>query len=62
MRLTYRPKVEAAKHGYTESQKNEIKEKVALAKHVQEHMLRNFIRYIQRTLIREDALNNKQIK
>eukprot|EP00972_Heterocapsa_arctica_P110627 16288604-Heterocapsa_arctica.AAC.1 len=40
----------AAKHGYTESQKNAIKEKVALAKHVHEHMLRNYIRYIQHTL------------
>eukprot|EP00972_Heterocapsa_arctica_P056392 8319987-Heterocapsa_arctica.AAC.1 len=37
----------AAKHGYTESQKNAIKEKVALAKHVQEHMLRNYTRYLQ---------------
>eukprot|EP00972_Heterocapsa_arctica_P044042 6502453-Heterocapsa_arctica.AAC.1 len=28
----------AAKHGYTESEKNQIKRKVELAKHVQEHM------------------------
>eukprot|EP00972_Heterocapsa_arctica_P067633 9985333-Heterocapsa_arctica.AAC.1 len=27
-----------------------------------EHMLRNYIRYIQHTLVREDALNNKNIK
>eukprot|EP00972_Heterocapsa_arctica_P067370 9942271-Heterocapsa_arctica.AAC.1 len=40
----------AAKHGYTESQKNAIQEKVALAKNVQEHMLRNCIIYIQHTL------------
>eukprot|EP00972_Heterocapsa_arctica_P010651 1563173-Heterocapsa_arctica.AAC.1 len=52
----------AAKHGYIESQKNAIKEKVALAKHVHEHMLRNYIRYIQHTLVRDDALKNKQIK
>eukprot|EP00972_Heterocapsa_arctica_P115684 16449172-Heterocapsa_arctica.AAC.2 len=49
----------AAKHGYTESQKNAIKEKVVLAKHVQEHMLRNNIIYIQHTLVREDALKRK---
>eukprot|EP00972_Heterocapsa_arctica_P002509 364167-Heterocapsa_arctica.AAC.1 len=52
----------AAKHGYTESQKKTIKEKVALAINVQEHMLRNYIRYIQHTLVREDALKNKKIK
>eukprot|EP00972_Heterocapsa_arctica_P108026 15909731-Heterocapsa_arctica.AAC.1 len=40
----------AAKHGYTESQKNAIKERVYLAKNVQEHMLINYIRYIQHTL------------
>eukprot|EP00972_Heterocapsa_arctica_P078948 11641023-Heterocapsa_arctica.AAC.1 len=55
-------KSEAAKHGYTENQKNNIKEQVALAKHVQEHMLRTYIRYIQHTLVREDALKNKKIK
>eukprot|EP00972_Heterocapsa_arctica_P082627 12174841-Heterocapsa_arctica.AAC.1 len=52
----------AAKHGYTESQKTAIKERVHLAKHVQEHMLRNYIRYIQHTLVREDAFNNNNIK
>eukprot|EP00972_Heterocapsa_arctica_P013916 2050874-Heterocapsa_arctica.AAC.1 len=52
----------AAKHGYTESQKNRINNKVALAKHVQEHMLRNYIKHIQHTLVREDALKNKKIK
>eukprot|EP00972_Heterocapsa_arctica_P079307 11690343-Heterocapsa_arctica.AAC.1 len=40
----------AAKHGYTESQKSEVKNRVYLAKNVQEHMLRNYIRYIQHTL------------
>eukprot|EP00972_Heterocapsa_arctica_P114576 16443085-Heterocapsa_arctica.AAC.1 len=33
----------AAKHGYTENQNNKIREKVALAKNVQEHMLRTYI-------------------
>eukprot|EP00972_Heterocapsa_arctica_P011871 1738899-Heterocapsa_arctica.AAC.1 len=40
----------AAKHGYTESQTNAIKQKVYLANNVQEHMLRNYIIYIQHTL------------
>eukprot|EP00972_Heterocapsa_arctica_P022749 3349054-Heterocapsa_arctica.AAC.1 len=40
----------AAKHGYTESQKTYIKHNVYLATNVQEHMLRNYIRYIQHTL------------
>eukprot|EP00972_Heterocapsa_arctica_P069359 10248536-Heterocapsa_arctica.AAC.1 len=39
----------AAKHGYTENHKSMIKSKVALAKHVQEHMLRNYIIYIFNT-------------
>eukprot|EP00972_Heterocapsa_arctica_P000247 35359-Heterocapsa_arctica.AAC.1 len=33
-----------------------------LAKHVQEHMLRNYIRHIQHVLVWEDALKNKHIK
>eukprot|EP00972_Heterocapsa_arctica_P065975 9734706-Heterocapsa_arctica.AAC.1 len=36
-------KSRAAKHGYTENEKNLIKGKVALAKNVQEHMLRTYI-------------------
>eukprot|EP00972_Heterocapsa_arctica_P001768 252402-Heterocapsa_arctica.AAC.1 len=40
----------AAKHGYTESHKNMIKEKVPLAKNVQEHMLKTYVKYIQHTL------------
>eukprot|EP00972_Heterocapsa_arctica_P035822 5269493-Heterocapsa_arctica.AAC.1 len=52
----------AAKHGYTENQKNAIKETIFLTKNVQEHMLSNYIIYIQHTLVREDALNNKKIK
>eukprot|EP00972_Heterocapsa_arctica_P021480 3161465-Heterocapsa_arctica.AAC.1 len=52
----------AAKHGYTESQKTEIKHRVYLARNVQEHMLNDYIKYIQHTLVREDALNIKQIK
>eukprot|EP00972_Heterocapsa_arctica_P103704 15283795-Heterocapsa_arctica.AAC.1 len=52
----------SAKHGYTENQKNAIKENASLAKQIQEHMLRNYIRYIQHTLDREDALKNKKIK
>eukprot|EP00972_Heterocapsa_arctica_P021527 3167752-Heterocapsa_arctica.AAC.1 len=50
----------AAKHGYTESQKNIRIEKVALAKNVQGHMLRTYIIYIQHTLVREDALKNNK--
>eukprot|EP00972_Heterocapsa_arctica_P027988 4117365-Heterocapsa_arctica.AAC.1 len=52
----------AAKHGYTESQTNIIKEKVALAKNVQGHMLITYIRYIQHILVREDAIKNNNIK
>eukprot|EP00972_Heterocapsa_arctica_P055956 8253309-Heterocapsa_arctica.AAC.1 len=52
----------AAKHGYTENQKNVIQNRVVLAKNVQEHMLRTYIRYIQHTLVREDALKHKRIK
>eukprot|EP00972_Heterocapsa_arctica_P033710 4961177-Heterocapsa_arctica.AAC.1 len=43
-RLTFRLKSGAAKHGYTESQKTEIINRVYLAKNVQEHMMRNYIR------------------
>eukprot|EP00972_Heterocapsa_arctica_P075877 11192435-Heterocapsa_arctica.AAC.1 len=52
----------AAKHGYSENEKNHIKMKVELAKHVQEHMVNTYINYIHNTLVREDALNNKKIK
>eukprot|EP00972_Heterocapsa_arctica_P068233 10078668-Heterocapsa_arctica.AAC.1 len=40
----------AAKHGYTEKQKSDIQNRVHLAKNVQEHMLNNYIKYIQHTL------------
>eukprot|EP00972_Heterocapsa_arctica_P006970 1020053-Heterocapsa_arctica.AAC.1 len=60
-RLTFR-RSGAAKHGYTESQKTEINNKVYLAKSVQENMLRNYVRYIQHTLFREDELKHKKIK
>eukprot|EP00972_Heterocapsa_arctica_P076141 11231682-Heterocapsa_arctica.AAC.1 len=52
----------AAKHGYTESQKTTIEERVYLAKNVQEHMLINYVIYIQHTLVREDALKINKIK
>eukprot|EP00972_Heterocapsa_arctica_P111084 16353911-Heterocapsa_arctica.AAC.1 len=37
----------AEKHGYTATQTNDIQSKVILAKNVQEHMLNNYISYIQ---------------
>ncbi len=52
----------AAKHGYTENQKNIIRGKVTLARNVQEHMVKTYIKYIQHTAVREDALNNKKVK
>ncbi len=33
----------AAKHGYTDSQKNAIMEKLNLARNVQEHMIKTYI-------------------
>eukprot|EP00972_Heterocapsa_arctica_P025761 3790485-Heterocapsa_arctica.AAC.1 len=52
----------AGKHGYTASQKNDIQSKVTLAKSVQEHMLNIYISYVQRSLVRADALKNTHIK
>eukprot|EP00972_Heterocapsa_arctica_P099447 14674593-Heterocapsa_arctica.AAC.1 len=39
-----------------------FKNKVTLAKNVQEHMINNYISYIQHSLVREDALKNIKIK
>eukprot|EP00972_Heterocapsa_arctica_P031846 4691769-Heterocapsa_arctica.AAC.1 len=61
MRLTFRPNVELRSmtiHRFRTCDQT----KVALANHVQEYVLRNYIRYIQHTLVREDALKNKKIK
>eukprot|EP00972_Heterocapsa_arctica_P107643 15857325-Heterocapsa_arctica.AAC.1 len=52
----------AAKHGYTEKHKSDIKNRVYLARNVQEHMLHTYIKYIQHTWVREDALKHKKIK
>eukprot|EP00972_Heterocapsa_arctica_P020670 3048738-Heterocapsa_arctica.AAC.1 len=52
----------AEKHGYIASQKNDIQSKVMLANNVQEHMLNNYVSYVQHSLVRADALKNKEIK
>jgi ribonuclease HI len=52
----------AEKHNYTEEQKRAVREKVALAKRVQEHMIKTYIKYINRPEVKEDSLNNKKIK
>eukprot|EP00972_Heterocapsa_arctica_P006534 956277-Heterocapsa_arctica.AAC.1 len=52
----------AEQHGYTATHNNDIQSKVMLANNVQEHMLNNYISYIQHSLVRADALNNKKIK
>eukprot|EP00972_Heterocapsa_arctica_P033746 4966159-Heterocapsa_arctica.AAC.1 len=62
MRLTYKPKAELRSMDTLRASEHVIKEEVALAKHVQEHMLRNYARSIQHTLVREEALKHKQIK
>eukprot|EP00972_Heterocapsa_arctica_P068835 10172680-Heterocapsa_arctica.AAC.1 len=61
MRPTYRPKAELRSMDILRVRRIQ-QYKVALAKNVQEHMLRNYIRYVQHTLVREDALKHNNIK
>eukprot|EP00972_Heterocapsa_arctica_P040327 5941671-Heterocapsa_arctica.AAC.1 len=42
--------------------KNFIKDTIILTRHVQEHMLRTYIKSIQHASIKEDAIKNKKIK
>ena len=48
----------AAKHNYTEEQKRAVRDKVTLAKRVQEHMMKTYIKYINRPEVKEDSLKN----
>ena len=52
----------AAKHNYTEEQKRAVRDKVTLTKRVQEHIMKTYIKYINRPEVKEDSLNNKKIK
>eukprot|EP00972_Heterocapsa_arctica_P038814 5719191-Heterocapsa_arctica.AAC.1 len=57
-----RAKKGAEQHGYTASQKFAVLEKVDLTRIVQEHMIKNYLKYITHPLVRKDALENKKVK
>ena len=52
----------AAKHNYTEEQKRAVRDKVTLAKRAQEHMMKTYVKYINRPEVKEYSLKNKKIK
>eukprot|EP00972_Heterocapsa_arctica_P058009 8558187-Heterocapsa_arctica.AAC.1 len=62
MRRTFWPKVERQNMDLQKTKRTNVNYKVALATHVQEHMLRTYVRYIQHTLVREDALKHTKDK
>eukprot|EP00972_Heterocapsa_arctica_P104182 15354019-Heterocapsa_arctica.AAC.1 len=52
----------AEKRGYTMQQKRDISDNVLLAEKVQGHMMRTYIVYIHKKLVRQDSESNATVR